>query len=30
VIRTVEGNTGDAVRVKIRKGFRWRFVRVPG
>lgn len=30
VIRTVEGNVTDAVRVKIRKGFRWRFVRVPG
>lgn len=30
VIRTVEGNVGDAVRVKIRSGFRWRFVRVPG
>lgn len=30
VIRTVEGNMGDAVRVKIRSGFRWKFVRVPG
>lgn len=30
VLRTVEGNTGDAVQVKIRSGFRWKFVRVPG
>lgn len=30
VIRTVEGNTGDAVRVRVRAGARWRFVRVPG
>lgn len=30
VIRTVEGNTGDAVRIKRRAGLRMRFVRVPG
>lgn len=29
VLRTVEGNTGDAVRVKIRSGFTWKFIRVP-
>ena len=30
VIRTVEGNVGDAVRVMRRAGLRWRFCRVPG
>lgn len=30
VIRTVEGNTGDAVRIRRRAGFSWKFVRVPG
>jgi len=30
VIRTVEGNTGDAVRVKQRAGLTWKFLRVPG
>lgn len=30
VIRTIEGNVGDAVRVKRRAGVSWRFVRVPG
>lgn len=30
VIRTVEGNCDNAVRVKCRAGVSWKFVRVPG
>lgn len=30
IVRTVEGNTGDAVRLRRRAGVRMRFVRIPG